>query len=182
MSQEFNNLSPKNDSSLDIEQLQKRLSQQQNQDEKNFPKAMTAGIVAALVGAVIWALVTYLTDYQIGFMAIGIGFLVGITIKKIGKSTAIHFGLGGAVLSLLGCLLGNLLTSVIYIANQEAMGVFEVLSQLDFTIMTEIMIETFSPIDLLFYGLAVYYGFRYSIAPEQTVENEETSAQPPVQS
>ncbi len=182
MSQKPNNQIPKIDSSVSIEQLQKQLINQGKQNEQNFPMAMMAGFVAALVGAIIWAVVTYFTDYQIGFMAIGIGFLVGITINKIGKSTEIHFGLAGAVLSLFGCLFGNLLTSAIYISNIESIGIIDILMQLDFSIITEIMIETFSPMDLLFYGLAVYYGFRYAIASEQVDETKESTEQPPVQS
>ena len=184
MSHEYENSKPQNDSSVSIEQLQKQLLNQNKQNDQNFLKAISTGIIAALVGAVIWAAVTYITNYQIGFMAIGIGFLVGITIKKIGNSTAIHFGLAGAVLSLFGCLSGNLFTSVIYIANIESISIFNVFSQLDFSMITGIMVDTFSPMDLLFYGLAVYYGFKYSIAPEEVaIVNEETSTpQPPTQS
>jgi hypothetical protein len=33
---------------------------------------------------------------------------------------------------------------------------------IDYSLMPEIMAETFSPIDLLFYGLALWFGYKYS--------------------
>jgi hypothetical protein len=73
------------------------------------------------------------------------------------------FGVIGAVLSLVGCLAGNLFASCIMVARAEGMQFIEVLSALTPEIVVEIFKVTFSPIDLLFYGIAVYEGYRFSI-------------------
>ena len=130
--------------------------------EENLGLAIGAGAAAALAGAATWAAITVATEYQIGFMAVGVGFLVGYAVRIAGKGISMPFGVVGAVFSLIGCGVGNLLTVSAFIAADEGVGIFEVLGQLDLTTIQEIMIATFSPIDLLFYAIAVYYGYSLS--------------------
>jgi hypothetical protein len=130
--------------------------------EQNLGLAVGAGAGAAVAGAAAWAAITVVTEYQIGFMAIGVGFLVGYAVRIAGKGVSTPFGVVGAVFSLIGCGLGNLLTVSAFIAADEGVGIFEVLAQLDLDATMELMVATFSPIDLLFYAIAVYYGYSVS--------------------
>jgi hypothetical protein len=129
-----------------------------------------AGILGAAVGAFLWAAITLATGYQIGWMAIGVGFLVGIAVRVVGKGTTQVFGCVGATLSLLGCILGNLLTLCL-MATTEDLGLLDVLSILTPQVALEAMIESFQPLDLLFYVLAIYAGYRISIG--ETLNEEE---------
>ena len=52
----------------------------------NLPPGVVAGLGAAIVGAAIWAAITAATDYQIGFMAIGVGFLAGFAVRLVQAS------------------------------------------------------------------------------------------------
>jgi hypothetical protein len=52
--------------------------------EKKLLLGGFAGLAAAILGAIIWAVVTVTTKYQIGYMAIGVGALVGFALR-IGK-------------------------------------------------------------------------------------------------
>jgi hypothetical protein len=131
-------------------------------DEQDLGKGVIAGAGAAIIGAVAWGLITYATGYQIGFMAVGVGFIVGYAVRQFGRGFDNVFGIAGAVLALVGCLVGNLFASCIAIANSEGMEVFDVISQLDLDLVMEIMQVTFSPMDLLFYGIAVYEGYKLS--------------------
>ncbi len=135
---------------------------QRLRDQQNLGGGILAGAVAALVGAGIWALVTVLTEYQIGWMAVGVGFLVGIAVRAVGKGIDQVFGIAGAVLALLGCMAGNLLTICYFVAQQEDIPLMTLLPQLNFDIVRELMMSTFSPMDLLFYGIAVYEGYHLS--------------------
>ena len=130
--------------------------------QENIFLAIFAGITSALVGAAIWAAVTVITGYQIGWMAVGVGFLVGFAVKILGKGMSTPFGIVGAVCALFGCAVGNFLTIVAYIGESEAVGYFEVLSTLDYAIVPDLMATTFSPMDILFYGLAIYEGYKFS--------------------
>jgi len=146
----------------------------QMEGEQNLPLGAAAGLVAALAGAVIWAVVTVITKYQIGWMAIGVGVLVGFAVGKFGRGVSGSFGVMGAAFSLLGCALGNLLSVIGFISIQESVSFFEVLKSV-FTqpgVISAVMKATFNPMDLLFYGIAMYEG--YSFAFRQITEEEMT--------
>ncbi|MGH8015396.1 MAG: hypothetical protein ACREBV_04335 [Candidatus Zixiibacteriota bacterium] len=95
-------------------------------------------------------------------MAIGVGFLVGFAVRKLGQGVDPTFGYIGAALSMVGCLIGNLLTTCIIVSQQEGVPLSEILEGLNPAVAGELMKYTFSPIDLLFYGLALYYGYKFS--------------------
>jgi hypothetical protein len=145
-----------------IDQVKLQMFLQQIRDNQNLSLGIVGGLAAAVVGALIWAVMTAVTSYQIGFMAIGVGFLVGLAVRYLGKGIDKSFGVIGALFSLLGCLLGNLLTACIIIAKSENLGLLDVVSRLTPDVIVDIMAVTFDPIDLLFYALAVYYGYRVS--------------------
>jgi len=141
--------------------------------EQSMVGGFLAGAVAALVGAGVWALVTILTGYQIGFMAIGVGFLVGLAVQFFGKGISKIFGVMGAALALIGCLLGNYFTVVHFVGEAEGLGFFDTLSQINPAAIPELMMVTFSPMDLVFYGIAVYEGFKLSIRKISAEELQE---------
>ena len=129
---------------------------------QNIQLAVIGGIIAAAVGAAIWAVVTVLTGYQIGWMAVGVGFIVGFAVRIFGKGISKSFGVVGAGLSLLGCLAGNLFSVCAILSKQEGIPFFDLLTRLNPQIVIDLMTATFSPMDLLFYGIAVYEGYRFS--------------------
>jgi len=142
-------------------------------DEQNIVMGGVAGTIAALIGAAIWAAVTILTDYQIGWMAIGVGFLVGIAIQFVGKGVDIQFQIMGGALALVGCLVGNLSIVVFLIAKQQGTPVLQIASNLDVNVILALLEKTFDLMDLLFYGLAAYAGFNYSA---KTISEDELDA------
>lgn len=143
--------------------------------EQNLGAGVAGGAAAAALGAVLWAVVTVATGYQIGWMAIAVGFLVGWAVRALGKGVDRVFGVAGAVLALAGCLVGNVLSVYGFAASQMEIPVSEVISMVDFATVLDIMVETFSPMDLLFYGLAVYEGYQLSFR-QMTEEELEKAA------
>ena len=131
-------------------------------EEANLPAAVMGGLVAALVGAVVWAVITVTTKFQIGFMAVGVGFLVAWAVRTLGKGRTQAFGIIGAVFAFLGCVLGNLLSACGFIAADQAQPVMSVASKVFSTpsVAVDILQTTFSGMDLLFYGIAVYEGYK----------------------
>lgn len=132
---------------------------------KSFLGAIIAGGVAAFVCSVIWAVITVLTGYQVGLMAIGVGLFVGIGVGAFGDGEDFTFGIIGAVLSLLGCLFGNLLSICAYISrNPQNPSFFTVLSDVIFHFdkLKSVYSAHFHPIDLLFYVIAIVAGFKVS--------------------
>jgi hypothetical protein len=135
---------------------------QQLRSRQNLPFAIAAGLVASLAGASGWAVITVLTGYQIGFMAIGVGILVGLFVRSAGKGIDPVFGVTGAALAMFGCILGNLMAICGLVALEEGVAFMEVFSRLTPGIAASLLSVTFSPIDLLFYGLALWQGYKLS--------------------
>jgi FtsH-binding integral membrane protein len=143
--------------------IQAQILPPEQQASPNLLLAMAAGSVASLIGAVVWAAVTVATNMQIGWMAVGVGFLVGIAVGRFNPSGDTRLGYLGAVLALAGCLLGNVLSMLEFAANAAHVSFFQVLTQVDLAIIPSAMAEGFSPMDLLFYGIAIYEGFKFSV-------------------
>ena len=142
----------------------------QIESNQNLQMAIIGGIIAAVIGASLWAAITVITDFQIGWMAVGVGFLVGYAVRIMGKGLTRIYGYIGGVLALLGCLAGNLFSVCAIISKQEEIPFFDILMQLNPQIAFELMKATFSPIDLLFYLIAIYEGYRFSF---RTITEEE---------
>lgn len=138
--------------------------------EQNFHLAIGIGAIVTILCAVIWALITIITEYQIGYMAVGVGFAVGYTVRYAGKGIDQKFGFLGAGYALLGCLLGNLFSQIGFAANYLEVGFFEVLSVVSFGDIIDIMVESFAFMDVLFYGIAIYEGYKFAF--RQLTEEE----------
>jgi hypothetical protein len=80
----------------------------------------------------------------------------------MGKGIDQVFGVVGAVMALVGCVLGNIFTIAWYISAQTGSSLLSVLSQLDPALIVDLITETFQIMDVLFYGLAVYFGYKYA--------------------
>jgi hypothetical protein len=124
-------------------------------------KAVLGGLIALVVGAGLWAAISSTTGMQIGWMAIGVGFLVGFAVRWLGRGTEPVYGYLGALLALIGCLLGNVLAYSIILARFEGVGALSYFFSVLPTFGTFIF-KNFQPIDLLFYALAMYQGYSFS--------------------
>jgi hypothetical protein len=140
------------------------------ENESNLIMGLIGGGVAMLVSAVIWGAVTYFTEYQIGWMAIGVGFLVGIAVKFFGKGKTAIYGLSSAALALVGCVLGNLIFYSGFIAREEGASFLEVF--LYFLVspveLVNLFVAAFDFMDILFYGLAAWVGFSTAMDMRRT--------------
>jgi hypothetical protein len=130
--------------------------------EQNLPLGLLGGGAGGLLGAIAWAMFTYFTEYQIGWLAIGVAFLVGLGVSRLGKGFDQVFGLAGALIALLSVFLGNFLATIGFLARALEIGYLEMLLGFNYSLFFELVAETFNPMDLLFYALAVYFGYRYS--------------------
>lgn len=146
-----------------MDEAARRYEIEQQRIYQNMPMGFLVGTLAAVGGAVVWAAITVVTGWQIGWMAVGIGFVVGHAVRVFGKGIDTSFRFLGALLALVGCLLGNFFTVVGYLSQTLEISPFEVLSEIAFEELADGMIATFSVMDLVFYGIAVYEGYRLSV-------------------
>jgi hypothetical protein len=147
----------------EVDQMKFQMMMQEMKENQNLSFGIIGGIVAAAIGASVWGIITAVTNFQIGWMAVGVGLLVGYAVRISGKGIDKTFGVVGAVLSLLGCVAGNLLTACIIISTHQHIPFVQLVSRLNPEIVIELIKATFNPMDLLFYGIAVYEGYRFSL-------------------
>lgn len=131
--------------------------------QQNLPLGILGGIVAGIIACFLWIYLSLLFKVQIGYFAIGVGIVIGFAIRFFGKGLDKIFGICGAIISLVCCLLGNFLILIISVAETAEMGeLLMILKEIDYNYLPEIMIETFHPMDLVFYVLAMVSGYSFS--------------------
>jgi hypothetical protein len=130
----------------------------------NLPAAILGGLIAAVGGALIWAVITVVTKFQIGFMAVGVGFLVAWAVRTLGKGHTNVFGIVGGGCALLGCLLGNLLSACGFIAADRGESVVSITMKVlaNPSVAVSLLQAASNGMDLLFYAIAVYEGYKLS--------------------
>jgi hypothetical protein len=133
-------------------------------DRGNLLLGIVGGAVAALIAAFIWAAITAATSFQIGYMAIGVGFAVAFAVRLLGRGHDIRFAIASAVLSLAGCVAGNFLSVVFAVAGHDHAPVLSVASAL-LPRAVDVLTQTFNIMDVVFYAIGTYFGFRYATTP-----------------
>lgn len=133
----------------------------------SFLVATLAAALAAVAGAVVWAAITATTHFQIGYMAVGVGFLAGWAMRVVSRRGDRAAGVVAGIIAFLGCVLGNVLSAIVGIAQHEhypmiavALAVFTHAGFLGLVLR-----DGFDLMDLIFYAIAVYAGYRTAIAP-----------------
>jgi hypothetical protein len=84
-------------------------------------KAVALGILAMLLGAALWAVITIVTEHRFGLVAIGVGALVGLTMFSA-RPTSTGIAAVAALLTVIGCALGEFLAIPAYVAHEEGIG------------------------------------------------------------
>lgn len=125
--------------------------------------ALLAGLVAAAVGALAWGLIVRWTDYEVGIVAWGIGFVVGTAVVAGARGRrGPPLQVVAVACSLLGILLGKYLSfafAIQELAEEEGFDV-GLFSREMFDLFREELGTVFGLFDLLWAGLAVFTAWR----------------------
>jgi hypothetical protein len=146
-------------------------------ETRSLLPAIGAGLVAAVVGGIVWGLIVKVSDYEIGFAALGVGFIVGTAVVLgAGGRRGLPYQVVAVVLALLGILLGKYLAFVWSVNDQaEEAGIsvdLGLFSGDSFDLFTDRESGVWSWFDLLWIGIAAYIAFR-ATQPEQPERAEE---------
>lgn len=130
--------------------------------EQNLSAAIFSGILIGILAACGWAAITIATNLKIGLVAIAIGAAVGFGMRFFGKGIDQIFGICGGVIAIISCILGNLFSVIGFVAIQENYGILETFLGFDYSYTFEVLQETASPMDLVFYAIAAFEGYKFS--------------------
>jgi hypothetical protein len=125
--------------------------------------AVICGAAAAIAAAIVWGAITAATNFQIGYMAIGVGFAVAFAVRAFaGRDRTMAYV--SAALSLCGCVLGNYLAMTTLLAQHQNASPVDAALRLLPSIF-DVLQKTFSPMDLVFYAIGVHFGYKYALRP-----------------
>lgn len=140
------------------------------------------GLLAAITGAFIWAEFTIIVekdwayDPQHAYMSMLIGLIVGLSVRFLGKGRDIKFGLTAVALAIIGCMLGNIFSSVAYVVATLDLSYFTVITIFDHSQLIGFISDRFAYWDILFYSLTLVFAYFFSVRGAirdfaETVEN-----------
>jgi hypothetical protein len=125
--------------------------------------AIAVGLVAALVGGIVWGLIVKISDYEVGIVAWGIGFVAGTAVvfaSRGAKGTPLQ--VIAVISALLGILVGKYL-SYAFVVQEEAKSFGASIGLVSgdmFSFFREDLDVVFGLFDLLWVGLAVFTAWR----------------------
>ena len=77
--------------------------------EQNTGRTIITGLVAAVLGGAVWALIVLVTGYEVGYVAWGVGLLVGYAMARSTGTRSKGLGTVAAGLAVVGLLVGKYL-------------------------------------------------------------------------
>ena len=104
------------DASAGRSKKKKRRSSGSESAALGFITMIAAALVGGLVGSMLWAGIVYATGFQIGFMAVVVGALVGISVCIVRTDDGQLPGIIAAVVALLA-IIGGKLAAAVLLAN-----------------------------------------------------------------
>jgi hypothetical protein len=129
---------------------------------QNFALAIPAGLAAAIVGAVLWAVFVYATNTELGLIAVVIGALVGLAVRRVGNGIDPQFGILGAACAAFGWALGTILCDIAFVAKEAGRPFLDTAAALGVGQSLSLGIRATEPMDLLFLAIAVWEGWKFS--------------------
>ena len=129
----------------------------------NLLLGILAGLGGAIVGALIWMGITVATGLHVGYVAIGVGALVGFAVRWAGRGATPVFGFAGAILTIVGCLAGESLAVIQLVANDQHQTFFSILPNIDSSKLITNVITGGTPMTYLIYAIGVWEGYKLSI-------------------
>ena len=146
----------------------------ENATEKDIPMAILGGFVGAIIGAALWAIVAIISGYQVGFVAIGVGFFAGQGVSiAVSRRKAKLLQFISAIFAIVGILLGTVSTNVYEYAqyfSKKGVQISYFNGDLWFEALKGIS-SGFSFFSVLFIAFAIYYSWRISAPRENPMHS-----------
>ncbi|MEQ8677598.1 MAG: hypothetical protein RLP44_13625 [Aggregatilineales bacterium] len=124
--------------------------------------ALLGGIIGAVITGIIWATIVIETNFEIGYAAVGVGFITGYFASTFAQNKNVSIGFIAVVCSLLGIFIGKYAT--FYMLLREDFPKIDPLSQELWDYFVEFggnrELALFSAFDLLWIILAVSAAWR----------------------
>jgi hypothetical protein len=139
-----------------------------------LPMALTGALAGAVAGAAVWAAIVVFTNFEVGYVAVLVGFLAGHGCKLgAGKARGQHLQIAAGVASVLGLVVAKYLIFAHFVRQQVMGDGATDVSWFDSFILEAFpgaLAEMASPFDLLWIVLAVAAAYRVPAASTVTIQ------------
>ncbi|CAM5556471.1 hypothetical protein [Streptomyces griseorubiginosus] len=123
----------------------------------NLGLGLVAAFVAAVVAAGVYGAIIGLTKHEIGWAAVGVGFLVGLAAGRLGGRNPV-LPVASAVLSLGSVYIGQLVGEAMIVAKDTPLSFSELFFQ-HFDVLQEGWKAGADPLTFVFFAIAAYVAF-----------------------
>ncbi|WP_405618027.1 hypothetical protein [Streptomyces sp. NBC_00076] len=123
----------------------------------NVPLGLVAAVVAALVTAGIYGAIIGATEREIGYAAVGVGFLIGLAAGKLGGSNP-ALPVVSALLSLGAVYVGQLIGVAMIMADVANLSFSTMITE-HFDVVTSGWKESADPMTFLFFAIGAFAAF-----------------------
>jgi hypothetical protein len=125
--------------------------------KNNIGLGLAGAFGAAVVVAGVYGAIIGLTKHEIGWAAVGVGFLIGLAAGRLGGRNPV-LPVASAVLSLGAVYIGQLVGDAMLLADEAKVGFNEVFFQ-HFSVVQEAWKADADPLTFLFFAIAAYVAF-----------------------
>lgn len=122
-------------------------------------KATIAAIVTATIGALLWITISYIFRWQINYMAIAVGALVGTFVSKYNQSASLAAGVIAAITAALACVIGDFIITMQDISEHLEMSYSQIFEQYNTRDIMKAHLNSLDLYSCFFYGLALVIAF-----------------------
>ncbi|WP_328449153.1 hypothetical protein OG780_17090 [Streptomyces sp. NBC_00386] len=124
----------------------------------NFALGLVAAIGAGVVSAILYGLIIGLTKHEIGYAAVGVGFLVGIAAGRVGGRNQ-TLPVVSVIVSVAGIYLGQLIGEAMIGAKQVGLSFSTVFFD-HFDVVQQAWKDEADPLTFVFFAIAAYVAFQ----------------------
>ncbi|MFI1508792.1 hypothetical protein [Streptomyces sp. NPDC020597] len=124
---------------------------------RNVALGLVVAVVVALVSAGVYGAIVGATEYEIGYAAVGVGFLIGFAAGRIGGANPV-LPVVSALLSLGAVYLGQLIGIAVIGGDELGVSATSLFTE-HFDVLTEGWSETADAMTFLFLGIGAFAAF-----------------------
>lgn len=150
---------------ISMEEYASRMTSQQS-----MVGLLGAGILTAFIGAGIWTIFAAITSISLIWLALGVGYLVGDTCRKYGKCVQQSYGITAGIFGMAGAFLGQLLSTAVIIAHQNALAQSKALSSLNINAAFLSIKQSFGAFNIIILLAAGYIAYYFSFRTDTEMD------------
>ena len=116
----------------------------------------------ALICAMIWPILAFFAGPQLDCLALGVGSLIGLSIRFSGKGTTPVYGVLAMVLTLISSMVGNIL-GVLASGSHDQLDIFGIVQGVNLADVTMSILTQATPMTYLLFTAGVALSFLLSV-------------------